>query len=94
MRAMLATGHPWVAGGTGFDVAPLILGIVLLWGMRLGRVRVRAWMVPISMLAGVILDDAAGAFGASTLAVITLILAVSCLVSLGRRGGETLPPTV
>jgi hypothetical protein len=94
MLEMLATGHPWVAGGTGFDFAPLILGILLLWGMRLGRVRVRAWMIPISMLAGVILDDAAGAFGASTLAVITLILAVSCLASLGRRGGERLPPTV
>jgi hypothetical protein len=95
MPGWLATGHPWMATGGRFDLAPLILAVVMLAGLRPARVRIRAWMIPAFMIAGLILDDLTDATGASTLSTIALTLAVSCLASIRRRGGsEELPPGV
>jgi Na+-translocating ferredoxin:NAD+ oxidoreductase RnfD subunit len=84
LEGVLATGHPRVATGTGFDFAPLILGLLLLGGMWLARFRIRLWMLPVAMVAGLVLDDLSDAFGNSMLSSIALILAVSCATSLRR----------
>jgi hypothetical protein len=95
LEGVLATGQPWVTIGTGFDFAPLILGFVLLGGVWLARFRIRLWMLPVAMVAGLVLDDLSDALGNSMLSSIALILAVACAASL-RRGNpeEDLPPRV
>lgn len=95
LEGVLATGHPRVTTGTGFDFAPLILGLVLLGGMWLARFRIRLWMLPVAMVAGLFLDDLSDALGNSMLSSIALILAVSCAASLRRANPEEdLPPRV
>jgi hypothetical protein len=95
VHATLATGQPWVTTGTGFDVAPLILGIVVLGGLRLARFKIRAWMVPAAMVLGLALDDLADASGDSMLSAVALLVAVSCAASLRRTNiRKNLPPAV
>lgn len=84
MGGSLATGHPWIATEGGFDVAPLVFGLLILAGLRLAGWRVRPWAIPIALLAGLVIDDLSDASGDSTLTAGSLIVALSCAAALRR----------
>ena len=91
---MLATGHPAIPTGD-FDFTPLLYTAILLLAYRRTRLLFRAWMIPIVIVAGGLVDSISDAFRFSTLATACVLTVVAILIPPGRaRDAQIRPPDV
>ena len=80
---MLGTGHPAIPTGD-FDFTPLLYTAILLLGYRRTRFPFKAWMIPIAIVLGGLVDTISDGLGFSTLATACVLTVVAILIPLGQ----------
>ena len=89
---MLATGHPAIPTGD-FDFTPLLYTAIVLLGYRRTGFPFKAWMIPIAVLAGGIVDTISDGFGHSTVMTACVLTLVAILIPPRRAHAPLIPPS-
>ena len=88
LDAALAVGGPNLVSGEGWDVAPLLFVVALLFLMRWARIPLRLPAIIVVVTVGLLLDPLTDAYNVSLLTTMASLVLIFGIVALRRTPGH------